>query len=230
MRTIKTAILFLVIFLFPYQTLASENIRKITVTGKSETIVEAHYAIITISIREVKNEMNQSYAELMKTISGLTEELQNVSLSDTDIKKSLILQGQEYTWERNSKVLKGYYSECLIDLYVKNIGKISDVYAKLANHQDVTIQSTDFRRNDEFDIRKTEYEKALQAAKSKAEYMAQIMGTQIGKVYSIQELSSENYFTASTFSNIRTVEMDEDKTGYGNIKISALVVVEFELE
>ena len=100
----------------------------------------------------------------------------------------------------------------------------------MANHQDVTIQSTDFRRNDEFDIRKTEYEKALQAAKSKAEYMAQIMGTQIGKVYSIQELSSENYFSASTFSNIRTVEMDEGKTGYGNIKISALVVVEFELE
>ena len=230
MRLIKTAVLLFVIILLPYQTSASENIRKITVTGKSEIVVEAHYAIIQISIKEVKMEMNQSHAALMKTISELTDELKNVGLSGTDIKKSLILQGQESSWERNSKVLRGYYSQCLIDLYVKNIGKISDVYKTLADHQDITIHGTDFRRNDEFDIRKTEYEKAIKTAKSKAEYMAKALSAQLGKVYSIQELSSENYFNAGALSNIRETGTSEDTTGYGNIKISAVVVVEFELK
>lgn len=229
-QLIKIALLSLILIL-PCQTYAAENIRKITVTGKSETVIEAHYAIIQLNIKYVKKEMNQSHIELIKTISKLTNELKNIGLSDTDIKKSLILQGQEYSWEKDSRVLKGYYSECLIDLYVKNINKIADVYKELANYQSITIQGTDYRRNDEFDIRKIEFEKALQAAKKKAEYMAQTLNTKIGKVYSIQELSSENCFTVSTYTNVlREKEPSESKSGYGNIKISALVVVEFELE
>jgi len=230
MYPIKVALLSLILIILPYQTFAAENVRKITVTGKSETVLEAHYAIIQLNIKYVKKEMNQSHIELIKTISKLTNELKNIGLTDTDIKKSLILQGQEYSWEKESRVLKGYYSECLIDLHVKNINKIADVYKELANYKSITIQGTDFRRNDEFDIRKIEFEKALQAAKKKAEYMALTLNTKIGKVYSIQELSSENCFTVSTYTNVRPREASEDKTGYGNIKITALVVVEFELE
>jgi uncharacterized protein len=231
MRPVKIAIILLFIVFLPCQILASENIRKVAVTGKSEIVVEAHYAVIQLSVRDVKNEMSQSHAELLKTISALIKGLKTIGIPDTDIKKSLILQGQEESWEENSKVLKGCYSECLIDLYIKDINKISDVYKELADHQDVSIQGTDFKRNDEFDIRKTEYEKALQAAKNKAEYMAQALGARIGNVYSIQEVvGSENYFEAKAISNITATGSGGENAGYGNIKISAQVLVEYELE
>ncbi|MDD1778195.1 MAG: SIMPL domain-containing protein, partial [Candidatus Helarchaeota archaeon] len=136
-----------------------------------------------------------------------------------------------YSWEKDSRVLKGYYSECLVDLYVKDMSKISEVYKKLANYQNITIQETDYKRNDEFEIRKIEFEKALLAAKKKADYMAQTLDTKIGKVYSIQELSADNFFAISTYSNVlKEREVSDSKSGYGNIKITALVLVEFELE
>jgi len=229
MRLIKIALLGLVVIL-PIHTYASEDVRKITVTGKSETVVEAHYAIIKLDIKHVKKEMNQSHVELMETISKLTREMKKMSLPDADIKKSLILQGQEYSWEKGSRVLKGYYSECLIDLYVKDMDKIAEVYKVLANYQSITIQETDYKRNDEFDIRRIEFEKALQAARKKAEYMTQILNVKIGKVHSIQELSSENFLAVSTYANVAERESSQVKTGFGNIKISALVVVAFELE
>jgi uncharacterized protein YggE len=232
MKFCKIELLILMMIL-PFQAYAAENVRKITVTGKSETVLEAQYAIIKIEIKHVKKEMNQSHIELMKTISQLNNELKNIGLTNADIKKTLILQGQEYSWEKDSRVLKGYYSECLVDLYVKNINKISEVYKELANYQNITIQETEYKRNDEFEIRKIEFEKALLAAKKKADYMAQTLDTKIGKVYSIQELSAFNLLAINTYSNVLREEAREErdsKSGYGKIKITALVLVEFELE
>lgn len=227
MKLIKISLLAL-IFILPIRTYAADYVRTITVTGKSETVVEAQYAIINLGIKHISNEMNQSHDELMKTISKLTTALEKIGLADADIKKSFILQGQEYSWEKDSRVLKGYYSECLIDLYVKDINKIATVYRELANYRSITINGTEYKRNDEFDIRKIEFEKALQAAKKKAEYMARALDRKIGKVYSIQEVSPDNYVVANLY------ERDKDsggvKTGFGNIKISAQVVVVYELE
>jgi len=229
MNLVKMVLLSLILTL-PFNVYAAENIRKITVTGKSEAVMEAHYAVIQLNIKYVENEMRQSHDELVRTIAKLTNDLENIGLPDTDIKKSLILQGQEYSWEKSSKVLKGYFSECLIELNVKDINKLDEVYRTLANYQSVTILGTDYRRNDEFDVRKVEFEKALNAARQKAEYMAQALNTKIGKVHSIQEVSSENDLTINTYANLKDKESNESKSGYGSIKITALVVVEFELE
>ena len=230
MRTFKTAVILFAFILFSCQAFASENIRKISVTGKSEIVLEAQYAVITLGIREIKEEMSQSHSLLLKTISDLTEGLKKIGLSDSDIKKSLILQGQEYTYERNTRVLKGYYSECHIDLYVNKIIQISSVYKELANYQDITIRSTDFKRKDEFEIREVEFEKALKAAKQKAELMAEVMGTKIGNVHTIQEISSNNYATANVYNNYVSTNSNNNQAEYGTIKITALVAVEFELK
>lgn len=224
-------ILLSLIFILPSSIFAAENIRKITVTGKSEIVVEAHYAIIQLNIRHVKREMAESHNELLRTISELTGELKKNGLPDTDIKKSLVLQGQEYSWEDNSQVLKGYFSECFIELNVKDINKLDEVYKALANYRSVSIIGTEFRRNDEFEVRKTEFEKALHAARKKAEYMANALNAKIGKVYSIQESGSDDSLVVNTYANLSEKGgATESKSGYGSIKVTALAVVEFELE
>ena len=211
---------------------ASKDIRKITVSGKAEKTLEAHRATIGLSIKHVKPEMNQSHAAIMETLSRLTRELKAVGLEDKEIKKSLVLQGAEYSWEKNSQVLKGYYSEGYMDAAVNDIKKMPDVYRVLAGHKTITIQNTEFERNDEFEIRKAEYEKALLAAKKKAEFMAQTLGAKIGKVHSIQEVGEENWFEGKAYAAnvVEKGELSGSQTGYGTIKIIARVMVEFELE
>jgi uncharacterized protein YggE len=211
---------------------ASKDIRTITVSGKAEKTLEAHRATIRLSIKHMKPEMNQSHVALMETLSRLTRELKAVGLENKEITKSLVLQGAEYSWEKNSHVLKGYYSECYMDVTVNDIKKMPDVYRVLADHKTVTIQNTDFERNDEFEVRKAEFEKALLAAKKKAEFMAQTLGAKIGKVHSIQEVGADNWFEAKPYeANVMEKrEFNADQTGYGTIKITARVMVEFELE
>lgn len=229
MNLTKMVLLSLILIL-PFNVYAAENLRKITVTGKSEVVVEAHHAIIQLNVKYVKKEMRQSYNELIRVLSKLAKDLKHIGIPDTDIKKSLILQGQERSWENNSNILKGYFSECLIELDIKDINKLDEVYKALANYRSVTIQGTDYQRNDEFDLRKAEFNKALQTAKKKAEYMAQALNAKIGKVHSIQELNSENPIAVNTYTNLRDKEFNESKPRYGNIRITALAVVEFDLE
>jgi len=239
MTCIKYAVLTLLIIL-PCHSFAADNIRKISVTGKSETVVAAQYAIIKLNLKYVKKEMNQSHAELMKNITKLSNALAKIGLTEKDIKRSLVLQGPEHSLIRDTEVLKGYYSQCQIDLNVNDIGKMALVYKELANFKNLTIESTEFKRNDEFDIRKTEYEKALQAARKKAEYMTQALQAKMGKVHSIREFNLETGpdtipATEAVAANISRRQREaytsnEPVSEYGNIKITALVSVEFELE
>lgn len=231
--TVSVALFCLIIFL-SFNAFAAEDIRKITVTGKSEITLDAQLAIIQVEIKQVNKEMSQSFSNLSKTIEKLTNGLIGAGLTDKEIKKSLISQGQEHEWENNSNVFKGYYSTCIVTINVNDISKMPGVYLELSNHKNLTILSTVYKRNDEFDIREKEFDKALLAAKKKAEHMAQALNVKIGKVHSIQEESSE-YSSPNIYSNyVAKAKMAEkDDAGFGTtgtIKISATVIVEFELE
>jgi uncharacterized protein YggE len=210
----------------------AKDIRKITVSGKAENTLEAQKAEVNLSIKIVSRDMGQSHAALTDTLSRLEKELQAIGLDAKDIKRSLVLQGAEYNWEKDSRVLKGYYAECYVDVTVNNIKKIGDVYRTLAGYKDITIEGTEFKRSDEFELRKAEFEKALLAAKKKADFMVQALGAKIGKVHSIQEESTENWGVTRAYANVR-METPAESGGqahYGTIKITARVIVEFELE
>jgi uncharacterized protein YggE len=190
-----------------------------------------------LEIKHVRKGMNQSHGELMKSISKLSDALAGIGLADTTMKRSLVLQGPEYSWTRDSQTLQGYFSRCEIDLYVDDMNKLPLVYKELANFRQVSILDTDFKRHDEFSIRKGEYEKALQASRVKAEYMAQALQAKVGKVHSIQELGLEDgcYAAGESAGNLRSMSkaasaQNEAAAEYGSIKITALVAVEFDLD
>jgi uncharacterized protein YggE len=234
MRIIGLALAAFIIMLSGSASFAEEakDIRKITVSGKAENTLEAQKAEINLSIKIVSRDMGQSHAALTRTLSGLEKELKTTGLEAKDIKRSLVLQGAEYNWEKQTHVLKGYYAECYVDVTVNDIRKMADVYRTLAGYKDISIESTEFKRNDEFELRKAEFEKALLAAKKKAEFMAQVLGARIGKVHAIQEAGADTRIETKAFAaNVaHKPERTDDQTSYGTITITASVMVEFELE
>lgn len=60
--------------------------------------------------------------------------------------------------------------------------------------------------------------------------MADVLGAKIGKVHLIQEIKNNEYISPNAYSNIRSFSDNSSQTGYGNIKISGMVAVEFELK
>lgn len=231
----STLMIVVLLMLLPFAAFAAgeaSNVRKVSVAGKAENTLEAHNATIRLTIRHVKPEMSQSHTALTETLSRMTKDLKSAGLADKDIKRSLVLQGADYSWEKDSRVLKGYYSECYVEVSVNDIKKMSDVYRVLAGYKAITIESTEFERDDEFDVRKAAYEKALLAAKKKAEFMAQTLGARLGRVHSIAEDSSDGWYGVHAYAaNVSDKgEVSGSQAAYGTVKITARVMVEFELE
>src|SRR5512143_514224 len=101
----------------------AKDIRKVVVSGKAENTLEAHRATIQLTVRSVKKEMSQSFAALTDVLSRVESELRSVGLDAKDIKRSMVLQGPDYSWEKQSRVLKGYYAACSVEVTVKDIRK-----------------------------------------------------------------------------------------------------------
>ncbi len=233
MRLLRRFLVFVVLsttLVIPETLFALENIRNITVTGESKAVVEPHYAIIRVNMRHANVRMTVSHEQLIQSITALIDALKSAGLTNSDIKKSMIRQGQEFSWEANRRVLKGYFSESVIELHVRNIERIYSVYKTLSNYPQLTILSTEYKRNDEFELRKAVTEKALLDARKKAEYMAAALQVRIGKVHSIQQGGQEMRPVAKLYAQSENRASDEATSDYGTIEVTAAVIVEFELE
>ncbi len=230
---IALAVFMLLLPITSFSAEEAKDIRKITVSGKAETTLEAQTAEVSLSIKIVSRDMGRSHAVLTDTLARLEKELRAAGLEAKDIRRSLVLQGAEYNWEKESRVLKGYYAQCDVDLTVNDIRKMADVYRILAGYKDISIDGTEFKRNDEFEVRKAEFEKALLAAKKKAEFMAQALGAKVGRVHSIQEAGVEwapSLGDSNIYEKMNASPVGGGQANYGTITVTARVVVEFELE
>ena len=221
--------LYLLLFLFSMLAYAQEDVRKISVTGKSSITLDAQFVTITIQVKELREKMAESYATLNGTLDKLFSALIESGVSEKDITKSIIDQGAQYDWQKNTRILKGYYSSCVVNFDVNDLKLLPAVYQILARYEQVSIRGTDYKRNDNFEKRKIEFKKALAAAKEKATYMASLMGCTLGKVRIINEVSTNDYVARSVYSNEVGVSQSAN-VDFGSVTVSATVYVEFYLE
>lgn len=227
MKKLSFIFCLLVVATFAY---AEGDVRKIVVTGKSTATLEAQYSIIHISVKRVNPEMDRSYRDLNQTLSVIIDKLKSIGLSDKEITKSIITQGSEYSWERNSRKHIGYYSSSNLQLRVNNLGSLPAIYNELSKHNSITIQSTEYGRNDEFKKRDEEFKKALIAAKSKAQTMAKTLEVKLGPVLRIEEIGSRGVITKAAYANVARAPIRETGGTFGSVEIRAMVAVEFELK
>ena len=227
MKALKILFLLLTIASLAY---ADDNIRKICVTGRSQVTLQPQYSIIHTELKFVNKEMNKCYNELQQTLSTVIENLRKIGLSDKEITKSIVMQGSEYTWQNASKVHVGYYSTCSMQLRINDMKQIHLIYNELSKYDSLTINRTEYGRNDEFEERNAEFQKALLAAKEKAVLMAGVLNAEVGPVFRIQEMSYQDVVTRNLYENRAGAGIETSGGRFGSVDVIATVSVEFELK
>ena len=226
---IKVPAIFVFLLLFCGLLIAQPDVRKISVTGKSSATLEAQYSSISIRVKETDKEMAASHKKLNSILNKLFTELVKSGITEDDITKSVIDQGADYRWQDNERILVSYFSSCIAMFDVNDLGKLPAIYEILAKFEQITIMSSTYERHDTFEKRKIELKRALQAAKEKAEFMADIMGCKLGKVKEINEVSWDNGAAGGVYANTMRMEKAPD-VSFGSVTISATVHVEFYIE
>lgn len=231
MRYIIASALVLLALIASPGAIEAKSKRTVMVSGKSELTIEAQSAVINIQVRTESKSLAQSHELLVNALDKMTQDLVSEGMEREDVKRALIDQGDVFKWIKNTQVHDGYYSSSSVELHIDSIKKIAGIYKALSKHKAVSIWNTLFERNDEYELRTAEYKKALLIAKEKAAMMAETLGARLGKVHSINEISTQGGFFEQKLLTNRAAEAPAAPVAsYGSITISAAVIVEFELK
>jgi uncharacterized protein len=207
---------------------AQQNQRYINVNGTSELILQADEINYTIQIKIINESLEKSKQINDKNVKELLKILKNSGIDSNDIEVSPLILGKNYENSDRERKQKGFYSTVNVSFILKDLSKYFDLTDQLSSNDSYEIVSSGYGISDYERQHKLAYEKALKAAREKAEYMTQTLGVKLGGVLEIDE---NNY--GQTYPNpFNTVTKENIQGGNisGKVTIKRSVRVKFTIE
>ena len=207
---------------------AQENDRYINVNGTSELILPADQINFGVQIRTVAESLDMSKSTNDKYLGELKAILKETGINQDDIEISPVTLGKNYEYDAQvGRRQKGFYTECRVTFILKDFSKYYELTDKLSASSHFEVVSSGYSLSDYEQHNKKAYEKALLAAKDKAEYMAKTLGVKLGEVLEIDE---NNFWqnNAVPFNTVAKVSTQDENVS-GKVTISKSVRVKFSI-
>ena len=221
--------LFLIILIFCFVTVnAQENNKYINVNGTSELILPADQINFIVQIKIIDESVSESKKTNDKYLNELLTILKETEINSKDIEVSPITIGKNYESVERERKQKGFYTEVNVSFILKDLSKYYDLTNKLSKNNYFEITNSNYSISDYEVQHKFAYEKALKAAKEKAEYMTKTLGVKLGDVLEIDE---NNYWQsyATPFNTVTKVNSQESDIS-GKVTIRRSVRVKYSIE
>jgi uncharacterized protein YggE len=223
MRKLQT-ILFLFLFNFAVSQIQNTGQTSfIEVTGTAKREIEPNQIHVSITLTE-KSIDNKKY-----TIENQENKLHEI-LTELNIPKSKLTLSDfssSIITEKRKEI--GFKQTKLLNLILDNGQQVSNLFEKLF---EANIKEADVIKIDHTEMVKYNKEvriEALQAAKTKAEYLLNSINNKIGKPLEIiEENVSDNYFRANTY-NVK-VNIPSETSEFKKIVISFSYKVKYQIE
>jgi Uncharacterized conserved protein len=217
----------LLVLCFAYSN-AQEHQRYINVNGTSELVLTADQINFTVKIRLIDSSVEKSKISNDKCLNELSAILKNIGINSNEMQVSPITLGKNYEFIEREHKQKGFYTEVIVSFLLKDISKYYELTNKLATNDAFEITNSDYSISNYELQHRLAYEKALIAAKEKAEYMSKALGTNLGEVIEIEE---NNYWqNYSSTTNSISVEKSTSSNISGKVTIRRSVRVKYSLK
>lgn len=211
----------------------------INVTGDGLVFAKPDMVTIQTSISQTKSTSREALETVNQKISQIQDILTNSGISKDDIQTTNLSIYTEYDWSGNLRKVLGQTASQSLTFDVKNIDdkatKVSEIIDKIANVDDVTINSVDFGILNKETILSKARELAFDKAKQKAEELAKLGGVRLLKPVSITDSSFDtkqtdliNYKSDSLALGASPISATNISTG--QLQISLQVAVVFGIE
>ncbi len=207
---------------------AQENFREpfIEVSGTAEMEIDPNEIVLWIRLKEF--EENKNKVQLEKIDQRFLNALKEAGID----KKRLTLAGAGSTLSKVTKRDKEAFREKTYELTLSSSAELEKF---LASSEPVEIDNMRIVRVDHTDIGKFKLEvkaKALQAAKNKAQVLAESIGSTIGKPLMIREWDEGPVYPMMANVSFKSAEADmsaEDPVAFRKIRLTGRVTAQFEI-
>jgi len=214
---------------------AQEPPDHITVSGTATTEVTPDVMNWNLQVKNQEQNLEKAAETHADAVSTVLDFLNAQNLPQNSIQTSGMRFGQNWTYQGREQVKDGYFASTDISFKVKDLTKYTKLWIGLSRLTNVTLNGVYYDHSQRIKYRNTTRKNALLAAKSKAEGLANALGSKIGRPLSIEEVS-ENYGLRSSNLNMSNsitsaagASGDSTNLAPGQIPITMRVRVSFLL-
>lgn len=231
-RDVKKILLSIgIIFLPAINSIASENQPHVTVYGTATTSVAIDEMNWRIRVSNKDTTLEEVAKAHNSTVQSVLDFLMDNELPEHCIQSSGMEFGENFvTSKLKGRVRSGYQASSNIKFKVTDLSKYKDLWNGISRMENVSLSGISYENSKRIKHQNETRQKALLAAKDKAQKLAETLESKIGKPLFIEEEKFAN--SSNNFSNVYADNQPaivNDGFAPGQIPINVQIKASFEL-
>lgn len=228
----------LLALLFPLAAGAQERAERplITVTGEAEMRVVPDEVYFDVSVQAFNRDLKAAKAQVDGRLTNLVEMTRRYGVAARDVQTDYVSVSPRYRGGSDARQLLGYSVRKDLAFTLRDVSRAEALLSELMESDVTRVNAIDFRTSELRKHRDEARAMAIRAAQEKAVALTKELGQRIGKAYSIEEVApsagpmSQNALAQNVSRSVGDGEDSSGTLALGQIRISARVVVRFELQ
>lgn len=210
--------------------------RLITVTGEAEMRVVPDEVFFDLSVQTFHRDLKTAKAQTDERLKTLMELTRRYNVAPNDVQTDYVSVQPRYRGGSDARQLLGFSVRKDLAFTLRDISRAEALLSEVIESGVTRINDIDFRTSELRKHRDQARALAIRAAQEKAVALTKEIGQRIGKAYTIEEVVPADTSRSSNFTQnaVGFGGGDADEASgtlaIGQIRVSARVVVRFELE
>ncbi len=238
------ALVLLIVFLGALSLNAFKNIKYVgtggdvpntlTFSGEAEVRIEPDIANISFAVEEINSDVSVAQEIVSEKISNILSRLEDMGIKEKDIRTSSYNTNPRYDWDDGERTLEGYSVRQNIDIIVRDIDDTSDIIGMLGEEKVTNLSGPYFEVEDQESYERIARKKAIDAAREKAEELADDLGVRLVRVVSFNENGNGGYPQPYAYAESASFDMAAVKASpeipIGENVVTARVTITYEIQ
>lgn len=218
---------------YDYIGVSEEQRHSITVSGEGEVTGVPDIAKIQLGYSVEKTTVAEAQSDNTEKMNAVIKKLkQDFDIDELDIKTTNYNIYPQYNWNDGKQTLRGYKVSQNLEVKIRDLDKTSSIIEEAGQAGLNQIGSLSFEIDDPEELKQEAREKAILAAKEKAESLADVAGVKLGRIisFSESEYSPNSYASTYKYVGLEADGIDEAVSiEAGSTEIQITAVVEYEI-
>jgi uncharacterized protein len=209
---------------------ATESGGTIVVSGVGRVIVEPDVADLRLGVTIARDSVGEARSEAARTMAAILEALAGAGVAPRDIRTSLLSVQPRYDY-RDGKppTLVGYEMSNVVEVTVRALGTVADVVDGALRAGATSMDGLAFRVDDPTEPERAARVAAVNAARGRADILAEAAGVTIAGVSDIVEGGSAPVFARAKAERMMLAADSATPVSAGTTDIAVTVTVTYKI-
>jgi uncharacterized protein len=166
---------------------ADDPLPHVSVFGTATTQVAPDQMVWHLTVQYKAGKLSSVADQQNKTVQQVLAFLKQTGVKDSEVQMSQMEFGENWEYINNSRVKQGYFASTVVSFRTSELGTYKPLWMGLAEIPGVTVNNVAYDHSKRIEFQNETRQKALLAAKEKAETMAKALGSEIREPLAIEE-------------------------------------------